>query len=1211
MSGDDEHPALTSRDPPLDPSVGSSNALGLQQLPQDSTDPSALLKPPMAASASAADEPMHDQSQAEVEDQANRQLDVTDALGYLDRVKMQFQDQSDVYNRFLDIMKDFKSQVIDTPGVIDRVSSLFRGHPDLIQGFNTFLPAGYRIDCFWEDDANWITVTTPSGVKKREIQYTLEDVMKDEMRMIEEDGQLQDALSYVHKVKSRYKDSEPAKYAEFLKILHPEPNTRGLNEEDVLMQVTRLFKDDEEIISGFRQFLLDGSQISARLDELADAQRYSDGSLGFKKKPDTGGNVPTSSTRGGASSSVPQKRKRKSAAEREREREAEREREKQKEIAPKPGPSKPTKRTKQQHTSSEAPSPSLSQLHAVPHSPRRHPAQQQIPMAHPSTNHFVPQRPDDSQFFDRVKRALDNRETYNEFLKVVNLFTQDIIDTARLVRESHTYLGDGELMAQFKEILGWDERRERYAGAEDVWTRPTGVLDRPNRNQLNMRYGSYRKLPENEQNVLCSGRDEMCRSVLNDEWVSQPTFAGEDAVFLGHKKNAYEEALHRSEEERHEYDFHIEAIHRTIQMLEPFNNKINQLNNEEKANYKFKPNLAQAAKSIHLRVIKKVYGKEAGMEVFLAMQDVPIVAIPLVLARLKQKHEEWKRAQREWNKVWKEVDARNYYKSLDHQGITFKAADKKAITPKTFVSQIEAARDEQMAKRAALIDPLFARTRPRHQLEYVIEDVGVLQDSLKLVCSFLDRTQGQLAFADRKKIETFLRTFIPTFLMLDPVTFNGAFIPRQETDNDHGEGDNGTYDAEPGSANGSRNGRPSKKATSASGGDLRKRLLKSEQAKSSRRTRAQDVGSPSSSRPTSPRAESAGLPADESDGLAPLNVNTEPTSGPSSPVDQKSGRKGTFFTNTHFYVLFRLIELLYSRLNTFKTLTVQLTSEPQEAREVNSMTKSLGILADVSKLGDRATDAVHYYELLLESCEKLFDNELEQHVFEDQVRYMFGIQHSYKVFTIDKLIGAIVKQVQTILSDARSQDLFDILRKERELVAPSTQDIINCRKSTERILGPDENLFRMVWLPDSRTTTIQLIGKDDSSIDDTEALTSRWQAYVDSYVSPSETEGFGRLDRKPFLRRTLRVAPDDESEDVHSGGSLPMRVCVRTYRLFYVPHTEDFIWRSTTPQALSSAARNLELHNTRRKAWLDKFLTREVSVAEEIPDTKVNVPTGA
>ena len=69
-------------------------------------------------------------------------------------------------------MKDFKSQGIDTPGVIDRVSSLFRGHPSLIQGFNTFLPPGYRIECSVSAPSeagasNTITVTTPMGVTTR------------------------------------------------------------------------------------------------------------------------------------------------------------------------------------------------------------------------------------------------------------------------------------------------------------------------------------------------------------------------------------------------------------------------------------------------------------------------------------------------------------------------------------------------------------------------------------------------------------------------------------------------------------------------------------------------------------------------------------------------------------------------------------------------------------------------------------------------------------------------------------------------------------------------------------------------------------------------------------------------------------------------------------------------------------------------------------
>jgi len=86
-----------------------------------------------------------------------------DALSYLDQVKVQFADHPDVYNRFLDIMKDFKSGAIDTPGVIERVSTLFAGNPNLIQGFNTFLPPGYKIECGRDGDPNAIRVTTPMG----------------------------------------------------------------------------------------------------------------------------------------------------------------------------------------------------------------------------------------------------------------------------------------------------------------------------------------------------------------------------------------------------------------------------------------------------------------------------------------------------------------------------------------------------------------------------------------------------------------------------------------------------------------------------------------------------------------------------------------------------------------------------------------------------------------------------------------------------------------------------------------------------------------------------------------------------------------------------------------------------------------------------------------------------------------------------------------
>ena len=59
--------------------------------------------------------PAEDQNSSQPHD---RPLNVTDALTYLDEVKIQFEGQPDVYNQFLDIMKEFKiEKCVFTPFV--------------------------------------------------------------------------------------------------------------------------------------------------------------------------------------------------------------------------------------------------------------------------------------------------------------------------------------------------------------------------------------------------------------------------------------------------------------------------------------------------------------------------------------------------------------------------------------------------------------------------------------------------------------------------------------------------------------------------------------------------------------------------------------------------------------------------------------------------------------------------------------------------------------------------------------------------------------------------------------------------------------------------------------------------------------------------------------------------------------------------------------
>lgn len=62
--------------------------------------------------------------------------------------------------------------------------------------------------------------------------------------------------------------------------------------------------------------------------------------------------------------------------------------------------------------------------------------------------------------------------------------------------------------------------------------------------------------------------------------------------------------------------------------------------------------------------------------------------------RLKLKEEEWREAQRGFNKIWREQNEKYYLKSLDHQGINFKQNDTKVLRSKTLLNEIESIFDE-------------------------------------------------------------------------------------------------------------------------------------------------------------------------------------------------------------------------------------------------------------------------------------------------------------------------------------------------------------------------------------------------------------------------------------------------------------------------------------------------------------------------------------
>jgi len=453
------------------------------------------------------------------------------------------------------------------------------------------------------------------------------------------------------------------------------------------------------------------------------------------------------------------------------------------------------------------------------------------------------------------------------------------------------------------------------------------------------------------------------------------------------------------------------------------------MTNEERNSWRLKADFGGPSKWIYHKTIKKIYGRDSGAEVIQALQDCPGVAVPVVLNRLKQKEDDWRRAMREWGRMWKEVDAKNFYKSLDHQGLVFKSNDKKGITAKHFVNDVETVKLEQKERLELELDGAEGERDARcsrsrrakgrrsrrdrqqrrrvhgvfkslgFQLEYSFTDTSVLHDCLKLVYSYLDHNPSQYSFQERRSVEKFLQSFIPAFCYFPVTEFSHGFEPMDED--------------------------PPLGPTSIDG-----------EGKTAGEAPQEAAETKSSSNKKTPANEEPTLSLPENK----QTVKVTPCetwireSVQSGPGGQEAGKtvisRRPFFGNTTFYTLLRLIQvcngvhvidgttsdfiatiqLLYFRLNTCREIGAKLAASDHMELASNPVAAQLGLdeplgppgvlKQAIETFGRGQPDGNVLYSYLLDACEKVFENELDQATFEEHMRWFFGTKVSPTVITI-------------------------------------------------------------------------------------------------------------------------------------------------------------------------------------------------------------------
>ena len=279
-----------------------------------------------------------------------------------------------------------------------------------------------------------------------------------------------------------------------------------------------------------------------------------------------------------------------------------------------------------------------------------------------------------------------SRDAWNEFVQCLSLYNAKVFDQAELLTMVGDMLGENpDLYDEFKVINSF------HAAAEfgnKLWAQlPISEIDL---SQCRRCTPSYRALPLNYPRAKCSGRTPLCKSVLNNNWVSVPT-GSEDFGVKNLRRNQYEEALFKCEDDRYEIDMVMDANRSAIKALEPINAELSRL--AETTEVKWQYRLDKRSLSImHLKAIARVYG-DHGNEVLELLRKNPAGSIPIILNRLKEKAVEWGKIRQTLDKQWKEVLEKNYQKSLDHRSIYFKQQDRKAMMVKTLAHELRTAKE--------------------------------------------------------------------------------------------------------------------------------------------------------------------------------------------------------------------------------------------------------------------------------------------------------------------------------------------------------------------------------------------------------------------------------------------------------------------------------------------------------------------------------------
>ncbi|CAN0924109.1 Paired amphipathic helix protein Sin3-like 4 [Linum grandiflorum] len=272
-------------------------------------------------------------------------------------------------------------------------------------------------------------------------------------------------------------------------------------------------------------------------------------------------------------------------------------------------------------------------------------------------------------------------------------------------------------------------------------------------------------------------------------------------------------------------------------------------------------------------------------------------------------------------------------------------------------------------------------------------------------------------------------------------------------------------------------------------------------------------------------------------------VNVKPLAKHVPPALHERGKGSRiFYGNDSFYVLFRLHQTLYERIQSAK---INSSSTDRKWRSSND------------------TSSTDLYARFMSALYNLLDGSSDNTKFEDDCRAIIGTQ-SYVLFTLDKLIYKLVKQLQTVATDEMDSKLLQLYAYEKSRKAGRFVDIVYHENT--RVLLHDENIYRIECSSSPTSLSIQLMDFVHDKPEVTAvSMDPNFAAYLHNEflsIVPEKKEKPGVFLKSRNKRRNAVGDEFQTMEGFQIFNGLECKIACSSSKVSYVLDTEDYLFRT-------------------------------------------------